>query len=315
MYFYHAQMLRNLNLNRWHRRYQPIILAMIIGVVLALPLALYGGLHFYRPAWSPETQSLFQGVTYVRQILTVPRPVVLHIVTIDLTAPGIRVLVTPDPPTVDHKTNARTVSEFLTEFKLQVAINANFFHPFREEAPWDYYPHTGDRVNNIGQMISNGQVSSPAQADWPVLCFAADHQAQIMANGTCPPGTQQAVAGNEMLVVQGQRSPHLTASDSPKSYPRTAVAIDKTGRKLWLIVADGKQRLYSEGLKSAELAEVARQLGADRALNLDGGGSTTLAIATPTGAKVLNAPIHTKIPLRERPVANHLGFYAEGMRR
>jgi hypothetical protein len=27
--------------------------------------------------------------------------------------------------------------------------------------------------------------------------------------------------------------------------------------------------------------------------------------------KLLNAPIHTKLPMRERPVANQLGFYAD----
>ncbi|MBD2020680.1 phosphodiester glycosidase family protein, partial [Leptolyngbya sp. FACHB-36] len=51
-------------------------------------------------------------------------------------------------------------------------------------------------------------------------------------------------------------------------------------------------------------------LGADKAVNLDGGGSTTIVVSSPTGPYALNAPIHTKIPLRERPVANHLGFYA-----
>ena len=302
-------MLKNLSLNRFNWRDRRIVSAIVLGVMLTLPLVLYDVPQFYRPARLPEVKSLFPGITYARQILTQLRPVVVHIVTIDLTAPGLRVLVTPAIPTTEHETIARTVSEFLTEFKLQVAINANFFAPFREETPWDYYPHSGDRVITMGQAISDGQTYSLARPDWPALCFAADQQAQIIATGTCPSGTQQAVAGNEMLVMQGQRSPHLTAPDRNKAYPRVAVAIDKTGKKLWLIIADGKQRLYSEGLKSAELAELALQLGADRALNLDGGGSTTLAIATPTGAQVLNAPIHTKIPRRERPVANHLGFY------
>jgi exopolysaccharide biosynthesis protein len=92
-----------------------------------------------------------------------------------------------------------------------------------------------------------------------------------------------------------------------------AVAIDQAGQKLWLIVVDGKQPLYSEGVTKKELANIAIELGADTALNFDGGGSTTLVVATNTGSKVLNAPIHTKIPMRERPVANHLGFYVESL--
>lgn len=60
-----------------------------------------------------------------------------------------------------------------------------------------------------------------------------------------------------------------------------------------------------------ELTDLAQALGADSALNLDGGGSVTLAVATPSGAKALNSPIHSKIPMNERPISSHLGFYAE----
>ncbi|MEO0989215.1 MAG: phosphodiester glycosidase family protein, partial [Cyanobacteria bacterium J06639_14] len=80
---------------------------------------------------------------------------------------------------------------------------------------------------------------------------------------------------------------------------------------LWLIVVDGKQPHYSQGATLTQLSQIARKLGADAAINLDGGGSTTLVMATPKGPKVLNAPIHTRLPLRERPVANQLGFQAE----
>jgi hypothetical protein len=52
------------------------------------------------------------------------------------------------------------------------------------------------------------------------------------------------------------------------------------------------------------------ELGAYKALNLDGGGSTTLVVADSGGTRSLNSPIHTRIPMRQRPVANHLGFYA-----
>ena len=47
-------------------------------------------------------------------------------------------------------------------------------------------------------------------------------------------------------------------------------------------------------------------------MNLDGGGSTSIAIDDGRGGvRLLNSPIHTRIPWRERPVANHLGVFAE----
>ena len=247
-----------------------------------------------------------------------PRPFILHIVTIDLTAPGVGVLVTPGKPTPDDRqpndnreTNARTTSEFVREFKLQLAINANYFYPFREYSPWDFYPRRGEKVSVMGQAISQGFIYSKAESNWPVLCFDANNRAQILKSGECPKSTVQAVAGNSILVELGAPvaiSPDLLKNDKP--YSQVAVAIDRTGQKLWLILIDGKQPLYSEGVTLAELTEIVMELGADTALHLDGGGSTTLVVANRSSPQVLNAPMHTKLPMRQRPVANHLGFFA-----
>jgi len=55
-----------------------------------------------------------------------------------------------------------------------------------------------------------------------------------------------------------------------------------------------------------------KELGAFYAMSLDGGGSSTMVIEGEDGAPViLNSPIDSYIPLRERPVANHLGIYVK----
>ena len=282
--------------------------------LLFMPIVGYGMPHFSRPDRSPETRSLFPGIDYRREVRSLPRPIVIHIVRIDLTAPEVRAFVTPGMATSNStdntEVNARTTSEFLREFKLKLAINANFFYPFREETPWDYFPNTGDRVNVVGQAISDGQTYSAPESGWAAICFGA-HRAQIVES-TCPAGTAQAVAGNEMLIRAGRAIPSSSPSEqSDKPYPRSVVAIDASGQKLWLILVDGKQRLYSEGMTIAELTEWVQQLGVDSALNLDGGGSVTLVVATPSGPKILNSPIQNKIPMNERPIANHLGFDAK----
>lgn len=289
------------------------LLRGVVGAVLCLPLVLYGRSQSQRPPRSDLQQALFQGVTYERLSRDAPRPHVIHIVTIDLTVPGVKLFVTPgdsetlpqpDGPTTE--TSARTVTEFLQEFDVQVAINAGYFYLFREKTPWNYYPHSGDRVNVVGQGISAGQPYSPPQSDWPVLCFDLAHRVQILEAGTCPPGTVGAIAGNVILPRQG-----ADASDPNRPYGRTIVATDDAGETLWLIVVDGKQPDYSEGITLTEIAPLLTELGADIALNLDGGGSTTLVAGFPAQVKVINAPIHTKWPMRERPVATHLGIYAE----
>jgi len=100
---------------------------------------------FLRPVRASETRSLFQGIDYRREVRSLPRPIVIHIVTIDLTAPGVRAFVTPGSAAFDGtETNAQITSKFLSEFNLKLAINANFFYRFREETPWDYFPHVGN---------------------------------------------------------------------------------------------------------------------------------------------------------------------------
>ncbi len=296
------------------RRSRQLVLNLLITAILSLPIVWYGFAQSSRPARTPEARSLFEGIHYQRRVLSVPRPVMVHIVAIDLAVPGVKPFVSPGfqaEPWWGNNSYARTGSEFVTQFGLQIAINTNFFHPFMENTPWDFYPDSGDPVHSIGQATSNGITYSPGKAARPALCFLEQNRAQIVATGLCPERTQQAVAGKEILVENHQlvQSPEgLPKADKP--YPRTVVAVDRSGQKLWLVAVDGKQFKYSEGLKNLEMAELILRLGADTAINLDGGGSVTLAVQTSKGVKVLNAPIQTRIPMRERPVSNQLGFFA-----
>ena len=75
-------------------------------------------------------------------------------------------------------------------------------------------------------------------------------------------------------------------------------------------MVDGRQKGYSEGVTLPELSELLISLGADRALNLDGGGSSTLVIDEGGVPSVLSAPIQARLPMMLRPVANHFGVYA-----
>lgn len=294
---------------------KPAITAIAV-LLLGLPLTLYGWLLSQRPARLAEEKPLFQGIVYRREVLTQPRPNLVHIVRIDLTEAGLRPLVTPGEPAPGiQEIKARTTTEFLTEFGVQLAINASFFYPFREDAPWDYYPQPGEPTNVLGVAISGGKPYSPPEADWVALCFLTNRRAEISARGTCPPGTQQAVAGNTLLISRGKAVGAAANPSQNDFYGRMAAGLDASGSTLWLVAIDDKQPFYSEGMTLAELGKILLSLGADSALNLDGGGSTTLAMAGPTGPMLLNAPIHTKLPLRERPIANHLGFYARPIAR
>lgn len=282
-----------------------LIVAIAMVLVISVPSVT---VRLLRPPRTDSTLELFQGVSYVRQAREAPRPLMIHIAEIDLQSPGIHLLVTPGDSTNGLEVPARTTSAFLEEFDVQLAINGGFSKPFRAGTLlWDYYPHSGDPVDVTGLAISNGEVySHDYEQKWPAICIAAGH-AGIGQSG-CPEGTIQALAGNHILVEDGRS---VIRDSAGRPHPRTAVAVGAEGETLWLIVVDGRQQNYSEGVTLQELAGIAMQLGADQALNLDGGGSSTLVVARDGGAKVLNAPIHTRVPMRERPVANHLGVYAQ----
>ncbi|MBK8246949.1 MAG: phosphodiester glycosidase family protein [Gemmatimonadetes bacterium] len=87
-------------------------------------------------------------------------------------------------------------------------------------------------------------------------------------------------------------------SFSAARHPRTAVGTSADGRTLLLLVVDGRRR-WSVGMSLVELAAAMRDLGAWDAINLDGGGSSTLWI----DGRVVNAPSDAT---GERAVGNAL---------
>lgn len=288
------------------------LLTISIIMFLVLLLTVITILSVIRPPRTNTNLLLFPGILYQRVALSQPRPIMIHIVTIDLTTSGIKTLVTPRISTSpDMKIRARTTSEFVNEFDLQLAINANFFSPFYEKTPWNFYPKSGDLVNVVGRAISNGDDYSTANRNWPTLCFSVNNYARISGNSICPTQTRHAISGNLILVANGQAVtvPENTPF-SQKPYPRTAVATNQQGDKLWLVVVDGKQPFYSDGVTLAELTEIMINLGVHRGLSLDGGGSTTLVVRPNSQTKLLNSPVHTLVPMRQRSIANHLGFSA-----
>ncbi len=280
-------------------------------VIVLFPSLFYLVLLLRRPLPISKQKELFQGITYQRIRRLKPNPLMIHIVKVDLTAPGIQLLVTPGEPGEDERDiAAQTTSEFLQKYNLQLAINGSFFYPIHVNSPIDYFPHSGDRVHIVGQAISQGEIYSNPYPGWPVLCISPENKAEIHPD-TCPENTLQGIAGNQVLIEQGQPMKFKKFSDFYQKFPRTAVAIDQTGETLWLILIDGRQSFYSQGATLSTLTNIILELeGVETALNLDGGGSTTLVISTGLKSQALNAPFQSGIPMRQRSIANHLGIYA-----
>jgi hypothetical protein len=168
----------------------------------------------------------------------------------------------------------------------------------------------GDPVAPLGLTASNGNVYSAGIETGigiePTLYISRRNGISI---NDIPGKIYSAISGERMLVLRGDRAPDL---DDEELDPRTALGISRNGRYLILIVVDGRQPFYSDGITFADLAALMVKQKAYFAMSLDGGGSSTMVIEGEDGQPViLNSPIDNYIPGRERPVGNHFGVFVK----
>jgi hypothetical protein len=254
-----------------------------------------------------SNEQLFPGVTYIKQVRTSPRKMVVHIVKIEITKGNIQPLITPpDQPDGSKPYNARTTSEFAKQNQVQIAINGNGFKPWYDYR-LIYTPHSGDKVAPIGPVVSK---------DFSFLVNPDNSAPMLLFNGKRPVdigyvlnNAKYAISGTRMLVSDGQVEAGL---NNFSAEPRTAAGVDQTGQKLILVVVDGRQPGYSKGATLQELAQILIENGAANAIELDGGGSSTLVLNPKDGPPILlNSPVHQGIPGNERPVATHIGIFVK----
>lgn len=98
------------------------------------------------------------------------------------------------------------------------------------------------------------------------------------------------VGGSDILMSDGKIATISSTDFSTMRHPRTAVGYDSTG-KLYLVVVDGRQPSVSNGASLSDLASIFYSLGCTDALNLDGGGSSTVILKNSAGNYVTkNSP-------------------------
>jgi len=271
------------------------------------------------PRGDAQVTHPYGGVTYIDRVEASPRPLHMRVVQIDLRAPGLRFKVSP--PGGSRETVRQRTVDYLRQERAQLAINAHFFLPF---------PSADTDAFVIGLAASEGRVfsafESPEQsfaivADAPALNIDARNRARIVHRNPKRPDRLHVrervklwnvVAGSAQIVTDGRPtvpvyrdSEHprglLTAGGPGRGFSnarswysvttaRTAIGLSRDNRTLTLFTVD--VRGGSEGMRLEEVAAVLiRDYQVWNALNLDGGGSTTIAWADPATGEpaVLNA--------------------------
>jgi hypothetical protein len=246
-------------------------------------------------AWTP----LFQGIDQTSATIDGSHA---YAVRIDLGAPGIGFTTTPASGPLE--TVSQTTSQFLQTSGTQVAINADFFDPCC---------HAYAEPKNLeGLAISNGALVSPDQVGRPALLLTAVNEARIVASATGQPldltGVYNAVSGSDILVAHGANVAPTASTGFNNANPRSVVGLSADAGLLYLVAIEGRLA-DSPGTSLVETADLMLGLGADQALNLDGGGSTALVVADHGTPRDLNRPSGGT----ERYDGNNLGVFARAL--
>ncbi|MFH1810237.1 MAG: phosphodiester glycosidase family protein [Pseudomonadota bacterium] len=209
----------------------------------------------------------------------------IHALKIDLCARGVRLQAT------DESQHRRTTSSFANLVGAEAAINGDFF------SYTDYFP--------TDLAVGNGHVWKPDRSGSLELVFGDDTAlVNLSTLSSVPSWVQQAVGGRPILVQDGGVPASFNRSDCSQRHPRTAAGFSRDRQTLFLAVVDGRTSA-SIGMTCAELGTLMKGLGAWTAINLDGGGSTTMWLR---GSGVVNHPSDGS----ERVVGNHLAVHATG---
>ncbi len=231
------------------------------------------------------------------------------VAVVDLSDPRVETVVTgPAPAGTDAEAVLTRTDLWQQANGVRLAVNANF-----------YATLPGGKADIVGLSVSDGVIVSGARRfesnpHDPALVFRQDgsaaigsfsntdaQQARDAVAGVGPSNTDS-VAGTQ-LVTDGQNTGATARVEPATRAPRTAAGVSQDGRTLVLMVIDGRQPGWSDGVTLSQLADLMIEFGSWDAINLDGGGSSSFIHDDGT-QRVTNRPSDGQF----RAVANHLGI-------
>ncbi|MDR2096305.1 MAG: phosphodiester glycosidase family protein [Treponema sp.] len=266
----------------------------------------FGSLEEILPRWQPFAENISPGIDYFEGSIRKPR-LRFWALRVDLTEPALRIVVNgkESAGNADGIIPSTKVSSFVRRYDCLAGINTNPFDPVSGKE--------GEARTVIGINVSEGKVTALPVPRYDGLVFYTDGKAAIVSQAELPDmensagNIRNAVGGFHRVLQDGAVSEAVYARGNAR-HPRSAAGLSSDGQILYLLAIDGR-RLGSRGAVEAEIGIILQKLGADDGLNLDGGGSTALALKYPDGkVRVVNTPIHQGIPGWERAVAACLGI-------
>ena len=230
-------------------------------------------------------------------------PLIVHIVKIDLLNPAVSVITSE--PALFKNTQGCIRGETTWNFALRHNTIAAF-----NAAPFK----TGSLLFSVYRTIVGIHVTDFHRMSIPnerygALLFYADKTARIIDSQTedvLSADVRHAVGGFWTILRNGTVMPQkLHRRDS-----RTAVGLTDNGNTLFVVVVEGENKRRSQGLSFEESARLLRELGADDALQLDGGSSSSLVLQENGTQHIVTPSRSWNIHIR---VASNIGIIVESI--
>ena len=262
-----------------------------------------------------SARTICPGIKLVTVRRSSPRLIRMFIMRVDLTTPGLTFTVTgrdpdwgkpmPDYPKLPIRTRRSTTAAFMRHARSRnlnvvVAVNAS---PWR---PWTA-PYNHKYADPPGVNISDGVLVGNRGSD-PAFVVYKDGRVDIVDKVPKKdfPKIKDALTGFCIVARNGKVLPD-THRVAKSCHPRTAYGLSADRRYLYLMAIDGRQRHWSLGAKGSEIGTFMLEAGASDAINMDGGGSTTMCYWDKRKKKPVMVNRQGKVGYM-RSVANNLGI-------
>ena len=260
--------------------------------------------------WS-KAEELYPGIRHAFADVKVPRILKIHVIRVDLTRQDLGFMTAkrdpdwgkpmPDYPDLPIRVRRMSSKDFLLQAQkngidMLVAVNATPWSPWKP-------PFTHTYAARMGLVISDGDKIEEANGRPAfIITRTGDFQIRKVAKDEDVSQIRLAVTGFGMILENGELVGK--PGKKPKLAPRTAYGLTADKHYMLIMTIDGRMPGISEGVSTYELGEFMKHYGASTALNMDGGGSTTLVVAGKHGkVRKLNVnPFY-------RNVAVSLGIY------
>ena len=238
--------------------------------------------------WDESGRKYCTGIMLAQFELKEPRIMKINAARIEITNPKIDFVVAQrapnagevmkDAPKYKICTRRQTVRAFMENVRKPVkngGLGLNMVLGVNSTA-WGPWPPPAGNVyaGSLGLVVSAGNLVSPPLPRKNAFVIYKDRSCKILhtPEDFDISNVHYAVAGFAKILTNGE------CTGDRALHPRTGFGISKDGKYMYIVVIDGRQKGYSEGCTTLEVAQLLKHLGAWNGLNMDGGGSSTLMI-------------------------------------